>query len=111
MMRSQRTDATAALLRVATAQEKFYLQNNTYAANAVLGTDPPAGLGIPATEHGWYALSITAADATGWTAQASAVSTGPQAEDGDCQTFTLNDRGVRTATNGGGATTTDTCWR
>jgi type IV pilus assembly protein PilE len=111
MVRSQRTDATSALLRIATAQEKFYLQNNTYAGNAVLDDDPPAGLGIDGSEHGWYTLSITAADATGWTAQAATVSSGPQGDDEDCQTFTLNDRGVRTATNSGGATSTDTCWR
>lgn len=111
MVRSQRTDATSALLRLATAQEKFYLQNNTYAANAVLATDPPAGLGIDGTEHGWYTLTITAADATGWTARAAAVSSGPQGEDADCQAFTLNDRGIRTATNAGGSPSTEDCWR
>ena len=111
MVRSQRIDATAALLRIATAQEKFYLQNNTYAGNALLDDDPPAGLGIDSTEHGWYTLSIVDADAEGWTAQAVANSTGPQAEDHDCQTFTLNDRGVRGAENEGSGSTTNTCWR
>ena len=111
MLRSQRTDATAALLRIATAQEKFYLQNNTYAGNALLDDDPPAGLGVDGSEHGWYTLSIVDADAEGWTAQAVASSTGPQAGDHDCQTFTLNDRGVRGAENAGSGSTTDTCWR
>jgi len=40
VIRTQRTDATVALLRLATAQEKFYLQNNTYADNALLDDDP-----------------------------------------------------------------------
>ena len=31
MMRAQRADGTGALLRMASAQEKFYLQNNRYA--------------------------------------------------------------------------------
>ena len=39
LLRAQRTDATAALLRAAAAQEKCYLQNNRYATNAEL----PAG--------------------------------------------------------------------
>ena len=32
-MRAQRTEAKTALLQLATAQERFYLQNNTYTAN------------------------------------------------------------------------------
>ena len=111
MMRSQRTDAMNALLRIATAQEKHYLQNNTYAANALLDDDPPTGLGIAGTEHGWYTLAITDGDVDSWAATATAASTGPQGDDAECQTFTLNDRGVRTAANGGGTATTDTCWR
>jgi len=122
MVRSQRTDATAALLRLATAQEKFYLQNNTYATNGELADDPPDGLGITSTEHGWYTLSISSADASGWSARAVAVSSGPQAADDSCVVFTLNSRGEKGASDavgggdsgsggGGGADTTDTCWR
>jgi len=36
-MRAQRSDATAALLRIASAQEKFYLQNNTYTTTVGAG--------------------------------------------------------------------------
>lgn len=114
MVRSQRTDATAALLRLATAQEKFYLQNNEYADNGLLDEAPPAGLGIDGTEHGWYTLSITDADASGWTAQAVAVSSGPQAADESCQVFTLNSRGEKGASEtagSGGTDTTESCWR
>src|SRR5687767_6796375 len=50
-LRAQRTDATSALLRVGSAQEKFYLQNNTYTSNLTL-------LGIAGTERGYYTLSI-----------------------------------------------------
>lgn len=123
MVRSQRVDATAALLRVATAQEKFYLQNNRYADDDELDTAPPAGLGIEGTEHGWYTLSIADADASGWSAQAVVVSSGPQAADDSCVVFTLNSNGAKGASDavggggsgsgggGGGADTTDTCWR
>ncbi len=114
MVRSQRTDATAALLRLATAQEKFYLQNNRYADDDELDTAPPDGLGIDGTEHGWYTLSITDADADGWTAQAAAVGGGPQAADDNCLVFTLTSRGARRASptaGSGGTDNTEACWR
>lgn len=97
VIRSQRVDATAGLLRLATAQEKFYLQNNTYATQAQIAVAPPAGLGIAGTEHGWYTLTITDSSAAGFTATAVPVAGGPQAGDA-CQLFQVNDRGVKTAT-------------
>ena len=33
IIRSNRIDATSALLKIAAAQEKFFLQNNSYATN------------------------------------------------------------------------------
>jgi type IV pilus assembly protein PilE len=98
VMRTHRVEAKSALTNLAAAQEKFYLQNNTYAGNGVLDDAPPAGLGIPATtENGWYSLAITAADAAGFSATATAI--GGQAQDTDCATFTLDEAGVKTATS------------
>ena len=51
LLRSHRAEAKAALLNLAAAQEKFYLQNNTYAANAALTTAPPAGLGLLSNDY------------------------------------------------------------
>ena len=103
--RAQRTDAMSALLRVAAAQEKFYLQNNTYADDDALADAPPAGLGIAATENGWYDLAITSADLTrGFTVTATPVSGGAQAADTHCASFSLTSTGAKRATN------TD-CWR
>jgi hypothetical protein len=36
---------------------------------------------------------------------------GGQADDTDCQVFTIDGAGVRTAANGGGADTSAVCWR
>src|SRR4029450_13032529 len=47
LFRTNRTEAKRTLLNVAAAQERFYLQNNTYAGPSALETAPPAGLGIP----------------------------------------------------------------
>jgi len=108
VLRTHRVEAKTALLNLAAAQEKHYLVNNTYAANAALSTAPPAGLGLPGTtENGWYTIAINAASTTAFSATATA--TGGQTDDDDCLTFTINAQGVRAATkNGGGASTV--CW-
>jgi type IV pilus assembly protein PilE len=112
VMRTQRTDATAALLRVAAAQERHYLQNNTYAATAALASAPPAGLGIAGTDRGYYTLTIESTDlATGFTAVAVPVASGPQADDADCARFTLTEAQLRGATRAAGTDNTATCWR
>ncbi|CAN5286106.1 N/A [soil metagenome] len=105
VMRTNRGDATAALLRIAAAQEKFYLQNNTYTAN--LDDPPPAGLGIPATANGYYDLSIEQADTAGFTATATAIAGGAQADDAECQTFTISEQGVRDSA----PAEAEVCWR
>jgi prepilin-type N-terminal cleavage/methylation domain-containing protein len=52
MIRANRTEATAALLRVRTAQEKYYLQHNEYATDL-------DDLGVPATtQRGFYTLAL-----------------------------------------------------
>ena len=98
ILRTHRVEAKSALLNLMANQEKFYLQNNTYAGDALLDDAPPAGLGLSATtENGWYTLAITAADATGFSATATAA--GDQAVDTHCATFTIDQAGVKTATN------------
>ena len=101
LLRSHRAEAKSALLNLAAAQEKFYLQNNTY--TDALAAAPPAGLGLLATtENGYYTITIANdADAEIFTATATAA--GGQADDTDCATFTINQAGARTATS-------DSCW-
>ena len=108
ILRSHRVEAKAALLNVAAAQEKFYLQNNTYAANSVLSTAPPTGLGIPGTtQNGHYTIAINNASTT--TFAATATATGTQTEDTDCATFAIDALGVKSATKSGGSAST-VCW-
>ena len=103
VLRANRTEATTALLHLAAAQEKFYLQNNTYAGNALIAVAPPAGLGLSATTGGGrYTVAITAATAAAFSATATAA--GAQAADTTCATFTINQAGARTATSAN-------CWR
>jgi type IV pilus assembly protein PilE len=114
--RAGRVEATSALLRLASAQEKYYAQNGQYADDAARSPAPPAGLGIPGTERGNYDLSIALAAggaAVGFTASATVSAGGAQADDADCWVFTINERGLRGAQSRGGDTgtaVTERCW-
>lgn len=123
VLRANRTEARTALLGLATAQEKYYLQCNTYVAalnSGVANVCPAAGvtasLRYPGeSERGLYTIAITAADADGWTATAIPLSTAAQSNDTKCQFYSLTSLGVRQAgpnSNGSGitATTTAECW-
>jgi type IV pilus assembly protein PilE len=98
VLRTNRTEAKRTLLNVAAAQEKFYLQNNTYAGPSALETAPPGGLGIgDTTENRHYAVVIGTGDASAFSATATAQ--GGQTDDSSCASFTINQAGVKTATN------------
>ncbi|MEJ0036911.1 MAG: type IV pilin protein [Gammaproteobacteria bacterium] len=104
LIRTNRTEATAALLRIQVAQEKFFLQNNTYSNNvAMLGVLSP-------TPSGNYSLGVAAGTssdlATSFTATATPQSR-QAAQDTDCQTLTIDDQGQRGSTPG----PTSTCWK
>ncbi|MGI9329976.1 MAG: type IV pilin protein [Gammaproteobacteria bacterium] len=112
--RGNRADGTTALLRLATAQERFFITNGTYATAAQMPVAPPAGLGMDGTERGFYALNIAPGAggiATGYTASATVVGGESQEGDDNCDIFTVNERGQRAAFTDGGADSTDDCWR
>ena len=107
VLRANRTDATTTLLRAATAEEKYFLQNSTYTAD--LASAAPAGLGIGATSPlGYYTLSATAGStgsiATSW--KVTATATGTQTADlAICRTLSIDDQGVRSPADSSG------CWK
>jgi type IV pilus assembly protein PilE len=116
--RANRVDATSALLRLSAAEERFYLQNNQYATTAdELSNPPPGGLGTAETNLGLYDLAVApaAAGATvGYRATATAVSSGSQRDDDDCQVFTIDQSGKRGARDSGGTESAEIiarCWR
>jgi type IV pilus assembly protein PilE len=98
-MRAQRTDAKNALLRLATNQERFYLANRRYGGTADLA-NPILGFATALSEKGAYAITVPVANATTYSATATAVSGGAidQTADTECRTFTITAQGVRTAT-------------
>ena len=108
LIRSQRTEAKIALLQLQTAQEKFYMQNNSFTDNITDGS--PDGLGLASTtETGKYTIAVVLAeDGQTYDATATAAAGGGQADDEDCENFTINQRGTKGVSGPAGV---QTCWR
>ena len=94
MMRAHRTEAKTALMRLQTNQERFYLANRTYS-----GDPDQLGFTGDLSERGTYALTITGANATGYTATARPRAGGAfdMRDDDQCAAFLINAQGMRTA--------------
>jgi type IV pilus assembly protein PilE len=111
LLRAQRSDATTALLRLQSAEEKYLLQYGAYTTNL---TAAPAsgGLGLASTnsERGFYALEVTTTT-TGYNATAKPISGKGQSDDTKCTTFTISEIGKKTATDSGSVDRTSECWR
>ena len=104
VMRANRSEGAAALQRIAAAQEKFYMQNNTYTDS--FATD--GGLGIAnTTRH--YDLDIVSADATAFSATARPRE--GQEQDTDCWIMTIDHEGRMVAEDDGSGDTTSLCFR
>ena len=114
VLRANRGEARAALLSLATAEEKFYLQCNEYTSTldaAAATSCSPGNLRFLATsERGYYTVAVTAADANGWTATATAVSTLPQYRDTRCRAFQLTSTGAKTARDSVNSANDSECW-
>lgn len=111
LLRAQRTEATSTLLRVQAAQEKFFAQNNIYAAD--LAAAPPAGLGIPAvTASGYYDLTVALLEeGSGYRITARPRVGGGQRDDTHCTLFSVDHNGVKAASDSGDHDNSRECWR
>ena len=90
--RAKRNEARAALLQIATNQERFYLQNNTFTTDMTV-------LGFSASpftsDTGSYVISITAADASNFTAVAAYQLVGTEST--KCNSFQIDGRGIKSS--------------
>ena len=91
--RAKRTEAKAALLQIATNQERFYLQNNTYTTDMTALGFPAAGNWV--TDTGSYMINVGAADPNDFTATATYQN--GDAEAGKCATYQIDGRGSKTS--------------
>jgi len=90
--RAKRTEAKALLLEIASQQERFYLNANRFGSMADLNyaADPMI------TDSGSYSVTVTANDASNFTAVATHILGGSEAA--RCTTFTIDGRGNKTST-------------
>lgn len=102
--RAHRGDAIQALYALAAAQERYRMVHGRYADQA--GPAPPVGLGLAASERGWYRLRVERADATSFVASARPLDGTPPATDAVCRLFTIDELGAR----GSAPAAPDTCW-
>ncbi len=90
--RAKRNEAKAALLQIAVNQERNYLQNNTF-------TTDMTSLGFSSSpftsDTGSYVITVTAADASNFTAVAAYQLGGTEAA--KCNVFAIDGRGVKTS--------------
>jgi type IV pilus assembly protein PilE len=105
VLRTHRSDATAALYALAAAQERYRLVHGRYADAAAPA--PPVGLGLGLSERGWYALEVESSSPSRFTASARAVPGSPQAADRACRILTIDETGKR----GSAPEPPGTCWR
>lgn len=110
--KAQRTEAKTALLDIASLEERYYSTNNQY-------SQAPADLGYTATTantltlaSGNYIITLSAVAPTPlnpatYSMTANVVAGTNQAKDTACQSFTLTNQGIQTASPD---TTPPTCW-
>ena len=105
--KARRADARAALVTTAQLMERHSTERAASGySTATLSTLPgPTVVAKPASENGYYALTLTNLTATTFTLRAAPQ--GGQSADG-CATFTLDERGVRGVS--GGTLATGDCW-
>src|SRR5262249_16338622 len=111
VLRARRADAIEALERIRSAEERFFLEHNHYSAQ--LAAAARSGLGLSLGEEHRYALGIEVSEAPGAIGFSAHARLRDRAspEDQTCVSFTVNQNGVRRATDAAGADRTDECWR
>jgi type IV pilus assembly protein PilE len=87
MRKSRRADAIAGMARLQQMQERYRGQNTTYASAAA---SMPLSWGQPTqSPEGHYDLSISGADAIGYTVTATAKASSPQFGDTKCRSLSV----------------------
>lgn len=97
VIRTQRSEAIESLLAAAACQERLYIRNNAYNADACEGNSP----------NGYYAITVSTSNSN-QNFVASAAPQGSQADD-NCGTLSITDIGVKTAAGASG-NFAQQCW-
>ena len=100
--KTRRTDAKIALGKAATDLEKCYVLHNQY-DHDTCNAYPASGPDLVTSDEGYYKVVATVLQETTFTLTASPADGSPQDSDSHCASFTIDSKGVKTATN-------DDCW-
>ena len=105
--KGRRADARAALVTTAQMMERYSTEHSAsgYSTATISTVAGPTVVAKPATDNGYYQLSLTNLAATTFTLRATPQ--GAQASD-DCATYTLDQNGVRGVS--GTSRTAAECW-
>ena len=103
--RTRRSDARGALLEIAAAQERIYFERNQY-TSAIADVWSYQEDGASVSNEGYYALSVVLTDDDTNRFTATATAQGKQSGDDDCDTFTIDETGLKAATGDDA----DGCW-
>lgn len=112
IIRIRRSEAQTKLLELAQQMESYYRQHHTY-KSATLGTGSPTDIqNTDTTPSGWYRLSLSQQTTTHYRIQATPTEQ-QAAQDLACQSFTIDQSGEKTITEGPSGTpsaTASECW-
>ncbi len=110
-MKGRRADAKAALTRHAQALERCYTQYGTY-NNGLCSTEVNSSAAfIGATsDKGYYTISATSFSGVAYKLTATAVTSGPQANDTGCTVMNIDNTGIQSSGSSGSSTDTNNCW-
>jgi type IV pilus assembly protein PilE len=114
LLRAQRSDATTALLRMQSAQEKHFLQYGVYVTTtaSIPNATTAGGLGLSTvSERGFYNITVANPNGTGYTLTATPVAGGGQSADTGCVSFSVTEAGTKQAFNSSSVDSTTTCFR
>jgi len=89
---ARRADAMSALQLLAARQEQYFVSNYTFTNDLQV-----LGFGTGITASGYYAISVPVATTDDFQAVAVPLAGESQVHDADCQQFTIDARGFRSA--------------
>ncbi len=117
VQQSRRTEATNAVLELASREEKYFSINNSYSTEPDQLGYSTAAASFPQSTGTYYQITVTSPDpaqatVTGPTyiITATPAAGSPQLNDSQCQSFSVIQTGVQTAFNSAG-TANSACWQ
>ena len=109
LQKTRRTDARAALLEIASMQERLFFERSQYSGALGDAWSNMDGTAFVSNE-GFYVLTLAlGADGDAGTFTATATARGAQSGDDDCATLTIDDTGLKAATARGDGNVS-VCW-